>query len=139
MFYVQIKKPVHLGLLQTQYYHIQKEYGVEHGVHFVKNGHVQGRKAPVRYWEYQDLFEKIPFYKGRSNLKTERGDEEKENEKGKEFIFLDLFWENGLLLEPNVRAELIEGNIIPESDGGGVLLLCKMNDYYLQVIVKEAP
>lgn len=131
MFFVKIKNPVHLGLLQTQYNHIHKEYGIDAGVHLVKNGHIQGRRGSVRYWDYQELFERIPSYKGRSNLETEQ------DEDGKEFIVMDLFWQDGLLLEPGVRVELVEGNIIPERDGGGVLLLCKMNERYFQVTVDK--
>ena len=102
MFYVEIKRPIYLkGVEQELGEVIKREYGVKPGIHLVKNGKVQGSKGEAPYWEYFNLLKSLPTLRTRWNdslPSTTDGDIE--------FITIDLFTKEGLLLEEAVTVQL---------------------------------
>ena len=130
MFYVEIKRPIHLkGDQQKLSAEIEQKFGVKPGIHLVENGVIEGEKGKAQYWNYFPLFENLPTYRAQWDDLTpiqKVGD--------KEFTFMNLFLENGLLLKRLAKVELHEVNYLSNQEEGVYLLLCSIGDYYFQVI-----
>lgn len=132
MFYVKIEQPIYLkGEQQELYTDINKRFGIKPGNHLVKDGMINGDKGAADYWDYFQLFENLPTFRAEwnDNFPTEM-------DGNKKIITTDLFWENGLLLKESVTMEVHEIKSLSEKEDGEYLLLCSMENFYFQVIVR---
>ena len=132
MFYAEIKKPVCLKREQHEpYADIHQKFGVNYGVHLIKNGRIKGEKGEAHYWHYFNLFKPLPTFMAHwddtSPITTE-GD--------KDFITIDLYMENGLLFEEEVTVQLHEINHLSDKEDGVYLLLCSRDESYFQIITQ---
>lgn len=132
MFYVEIKRPIYLkGVEQELVQEIKRKYGVNPGIHIVRNGKVHGSKGEAPYWEYFNLLKLIPTLRTRwddSLLSTTDGE--------KEFISIDLYTKEKLLLEEDVTVQLQAVNQLSDKEEGKYLLLCSRGDNVIQVIAE---
>ena len=132
MFYVKVNRPVHLrGEQQELYKDANKKFGVKYGIYLVKSGYIEAESGNVRYMDFLPLFEQLPTFNG-------HWDETSPINKvdGQDVIMMDLFMENGLLLERGVTMELHEVNKLAPDESGTYLLLCSDEGVYFQVIAK---
>ena len=133
MFYVRIDRPINLkGDNQVLYSKINQECGIKYGIYLVKDGFVNGTSGEARYRDYLSLFKNLPTYRGHWDATTPVC-----NEEGKNMITMDLFLDNGLLLEPSASMELHEVNQLSDVESGKLLLLCSDGDFYYQVITEK--
>ena len=135
MFFVKINNGINLrGAKQELYNEMKKRYDIEYGIHCVVNGYVQGPGGQAQYWEFQEIMEKLPTYKG-----VVKSDAPK-------CTVMDIYWPDGLLMQSAMEMEVLEKMEMGvlgknalcdfyESKGRGYLCLCKNGDYYFQVIV----
>lgn len=133
MFYVNVKRPIHLkGEFQKLYSEINKKFGFKHGIHLVKDGIIKCENGDIQYWEYFKLFDKLQTFIGKGWDDTSPI----EMKDGKEFITINLYQDNELLVKRDMKVELHEVNYITSEEGGKYLLLCSYNCFYFQVIVR---
>ena len=132
MLYVKIDEPIYLkGVQQEEVYEIKQKYGVNPGIHRVKDGKVKGSKGEAPYWEYINLLKSLP------TLRTRWDDSLASSTDGdKEFISIDLYTKDGLLLEEAVTVQLHAINQLSAKEEGEYLLLCSRDDEFFQVIAK---
>lgn len=130
MFYIEIKRPIYRkGEEQELGYEIEQKFGVKPGIHLVKNGKVRGSKGEAPYWEYINLLKSLPTLRTRwddSLASTTDGD--------REFIAIDLFTKEGLLLEEAVTVQLHVINQLSDKEEGKYLLLCSREDVLIQIV-----
>ena len=132
MFYVRIDRPINLkGDNQVLYSKINQKYGIKYGIHLVKDGFICGKTGDARYRDYFSLLENLPTYRGHWDENSVVN-----NVDGKNIIAMDLFLNNGLLLERGVFMELHEVNKLSNDENGKYLLLCSDGDFYYQVITE---
>ena len=132
MFYVKVNRPAYLkGDQQELYREVNKTFGVKFGVYLVSNGYIEAEKGDVRYMDFLPLFEQLPTFRG-------HWDETSPINKvdGQDVTTMDLFMENGLLLERAVTMVLHEVNKIGPDESGTYILLCSNEGFYFQVIAK---
>ena len=132
MFYVEVKRPIYLnGKQQEDFYKIKQKFGVEPGIHLVKNGKVQGTKGEAPYWEYINLLKSLP------TLSTRWDDSlASSTDSDREFISIDLYTEEGLLMEEAVTVQLHAFDQLSDKEEGKYLLLCSREDVFIQVIAE---
>lgn len=132
MFYVEIKRPIYLnGKQQEEVYEIKQKYGVKPGIHLVKDGKVKGNKGEAPYWKYINLLKSLPILRTRwddSLASSTDGD--------REFISIDLYTKEGLLLEEAVTMQLHAFNQLSDKEEGKYLLLCSRDEVFIQVIAE---
>ena len=132
MFYVKVNRPVYLkGEQQELYKQANKILGLKDGVYLVRSGYIQAEKGDVRYRDFLPLFEQLPTYRGHWDDKSPINKVD-----GQDVIMIDLFMENGLLLERGVAMVLHEVNKLGTDESGTYLLLCSDEGVYFQVIAK---
>lgn len=132
MFYVKVNRPVYLkGEQQELYTEANKTFGVKDGVYLVRSGYIEAEKGDVRYRDFLPLFEQLPTCRGHwdDTFPINKVD-------GQDVIMIDLFMENGLLLERGVAMVLHEVNRLGPDESGTYLLLCSDEGVYFQVIAK---
>ena len=132
MFYVRVNRPADLKGEELELYRkVNKEFGVKFGIYLVRDGYIEAEKGDVRYMDFLPLFEQLPTFNG-------HWDETSPINKvdGQDVIMMDLFMENGLLLERGVTMELHEVNKLAPDESGTYLLLCSDEGVYFQVIAK---
>lgn len=130
MFYVEIKRQIYLnGKQQELCAELNEKFGVKHGYRIVEDGVIKGEKGDARYWDYFSVLEKLPTFKCYwDHTSTPRGSGDSR------LITVDLFLENGLLLQSDLTMEVHEINALSNKEGGAHLLLCSIGNTYFQVI-----
>ena len=132
MFYVRIDRPINLkGDNQVLYSKINQKYGIKYGIHLVKSGFICGERGDARYRDFYPMFENLPTFRGHWDENSPVN-----NVDGKDVIAMDLFLDNGLLLERGVFMVLHEVNKLSDDENGKYLLLCSDGDFYYQVITE---
>ena len=132
MFYVNVDRPVHLrGEQQKLYKDANKNFGIKFGIYLVKSGYIEAENGDVRYRDYCHLFEQLPTYRGHWDDTSPINKVD-----GQDVIMMDLFMENGLLLERGVSMVLHEVKKLGPDESGNYLLLCSYEGVYFQVIAK---
>lgn len=132
MFYVRANRPIYLkGEQQELYKEANKKFGVKYGIYLVKSGYIKAEKGDVRYRDYLPLFEQLPTYRGHWDDTSPINKVD-----GQDVIMMDLFMENGLLLERGVAMVLHEVKKLGPDESGIYLLLCSDEGVYFQVIAK---
>jgi len=132
MFYVRIDRPINLkGDNQRLYSEINRNGGIKYGIYLVKDGFICGETGDIRYRDYFPLLETLTTYRVHwdDTIPITKVN-------GEDVICMDLFLENGLLLERGVSMVLHEVNKLSNDENGEYLLLCSDGDFYYQVITE---
>lgn len=130
MFYAEIKRPIHLsGKQQELCVELNEKFGVTPGYRLVEDGVIKGEKGEARYWDYISVLGKLPTFECYWNC-----DSTLQRSGYNRFITVDLFLENGLLLQSDLTMEVHEINALSNKEGGAHLLLCSIENTYFQVI-----
>ena len=83
--------------------------------------------AEITYMRYLDLFKPVPTYRG--FLYEQLG-------RAGSTVEMDLCLENGLLVMPRAKVELILSPVeLSDVEGGGTLVLCRWGNVIMQVII----
>ena len=102
--------------------------GLRHGSTIpVIDGMIRTRDGKISYMRYADLFKPVPTYRG-FLYEQLRG--------AGSTVEMDLCLENGLLLMPHAKVEVLLNPVeLTEVEGGGTLVLCWWENVIMQVII----
>ena len=133
MFYVKFPSEVVTwgNVKRTWYEDFMWQNGLREGkIYLVEDGTISGRNAKINYLRFAKFFQMLPTFRGHLSTSTC---------KANTIITIDLFLENGLLVESCKKVKLLsDPRPLTKSEGGDYLLLCELEGERIQVIATNA-